>query len=206
MFACSKIQFIYRNCIQERADPLCLHSRTKVMAEAVAAFGLLVNVMQLADYACQIVSKTDEILKSADGSLIQNRDAEACARELLLRNQRLLKSLETSSGEQFGDRRRPAGWTDVDDADDLALQKLGRQCHDVARDLIELLTGLKTKSKLGSLRQALEWSSSKEKVEKIEQRMKSIQDQIDSQTNFSNRLVFSLVHPVVFNLILLGWL
>jgi len=164
----------------------------------VAAFGLFVNVMQLADYACQIVSKTDEILKSADGSLIQNRDAEACARELLLRNQRLLESLETSSEERPDGQRRSAGWNDVDEADDLALQKLGKQCHDAARDLIQILTGLKTKSKLGSLRQALEWSSSKEKVEKIEQRMKSIQDQIDSQTNFSNRLVFFLTYLVVF--------
>jgi hypothetical protein len=175
------------------------------MAEAVAAFGLFVNVMQLADYACQIVSKTDEILKSADGSLIQNRDAEACARELLLRNQRLLESLENSEARRVG-QQRPAGWSDVDDADDLALHNLGKQCHDAARDLIEILTALKTKSKLGSLRQALEWSFSKEKVEKIEQRMKSIQDQIDSQTNFSNRLVFCLTYLVVFNLCLSGWL
>lgn len=169
------------------------------MAEAVAAFGLFVNVMQLADYACQIVSKTDEIQKSADGSLIQNRDAESCARELLLRNQRLLESLGKSRDERSGGHGRPAGWSEVDDADDLALQNLGKQCHDTARDLIQILTGLKTKSKLGSLRQALEWSASKEKVEKIEQRMKSIQDQIDSQTNFSNRLVFCSTSLVVFN-------
>src|ERR1700712_557050 len=103
------------------------------MVEAAAAFGVLVNVMQLADYACQIVSKTEEILKSADGSLIQNRDAEVCARELLLRNQRLLESLETSRQERSDGQRRSAGWNDVDEADDLALQNLGKQCHDAAR-------------------------------------------------------------------------
>jgi hypothetical protein len=175
------------------------------MAEAVAAFGLFINVMQLADYACQIISRADEIYKSADGSLIQNRDAEACARELLLRNQRLLESLEKSREERPDSQRRPPGWSEVDDADDVALQNLGKQCHDTARDLIEILTGLKTKSKLGSLRQALEWSASKEKVEKIDQRMKSIQEQIDSQTNFSNRLVFRLTYLVVFNVCLSGW-
>jgi hypothetical protein len=176
------------------------------MAEAVAAFGLFINVMQLADYACQIVSKTDEILKSADGSLIQNQDAEACARELLLRNQRLLESLGKSGEERPDGQRRPAGRSEVDDADDLALQNLGKQCHDAARDLIQILTGLKTKSKLGGLRQALEWSASKEKVEKIEQRMKSIQNQVDSQTNFSNRLVSCLTYLAVFNVCLSGWL
>jgi ankyrin repeat protein len=170
------------------------------MAEAVAAFGLFINVMQLADYACQIVSKSDEIHKSADGSLIQNRDAEACARELLLRNQRLLESLGKSREERSDGQQRTAGWSEVDDADDLALQNLGKQCHDTARDLIQILTGLKTKSKLGSLRQALEWSASKEKVEKIEQRMKSIQEQIDSQTNFSNRLVVCSTSSIVFNI------
>jgi hypothetical protein len=117
----------------------------------------------------------------------------------LLRNQRLLESLGKSRDERSGGHGRPAGWSEVDDADDLALQNLGKQCHDTARDLIQILTGLKTKSKLGSLRQALEWSASKEKVEKIEQRMKSIQDQIDSQTNFSNRLVFCSTSLVVFN-------
>jgi len=175
------------------------------MAEAAAAFGLFINVMQLADYACQIISKADEIHRSADGSLIQNRDAETCARELLLRNQRLLESLGKSRGERPDGQRRPPGWSEVDDTDDLALQNLGKQCHDTARDLIQILTGLKTKSKLGSLRQALEWSASKEKVEKIEQRMKSIQEQIDSQTNFSNRLVFRLTYQVVFNVCLSGW-
>lgn len=139
--------------------------------ECVAALGIVCNVLQVSDYAFRLVAKGHGIHQSVDVASKENRSMETCAKELFLRNARLVEALRNSKS------------TGELSADDEALKALGVECSSIAKELIELLTKLRrsdVSSKSKSMRQALKASWNKEKVNGIAQRMKHFQDQMNS--------------------------
>ena len=142
------------------------------MIDPVSALGLVSSLIQVADFSVRILSKADEIGRSADGSMEENRDIEKCAKELVLRNQLLSDSLIRNEGEK-----------DSWDKDDMVLGRLGHDCNRAARELIECLSGLRSyhgRSTFKSVRQAIKAVYSKEKVESMLKRMKGFQEEINS--------------------------
>lgn len=107
---------------------------------ATATFSLVMNIVQVADYTIKILSKANEIRHSVNGALVANRDADTCAKELLLRNQQLTDSLErqpatddTTNGEEG----------DNEEIDGIVLRRLALQCNEIAQDLILQLSKLR---------------------------------------------------------------
>ena len=149
--------------------PFCHQKPT--MIDPLTTLGLISNVLQVADFSIRILAKTDEIARSADGAIEENRDLERCATELILRNQNLSESLVRNDGEKDG-------W----DKDDVILTRLGHDCNTVARELIECLSDLRSyrgRSTFKSIRQAIKTLYSREKVETISKRMKEFQDEMN---------------------------
>ncbi|KAL9069505.1 MAG: hypothetical protein Q9157_006129 [Trypethelium eluteriae] len=142
------------------------------MIDPITALGLVSNVLQVADYSVRLLSKANEIGRSVDGSIKENRDIEKCAKELILRNQQLSQSLTRNDSDS----------SDLDN-DDVILARLGHDCNGGAMELIECLSSLRSyqgRSAFKSVRQAIKTVYSREKVENMAKRMKSFQEQINS--------------------------
>ena len=129
--------------------------------EALATLGLASNVVQFVDFASRLISKSHELYTSSDGMLIEQKDLALITRDM----KAIVGHLKQSQG--------PA-------ADQL--QTLSTECFRVADELIGALKELQCKgppSRYKSVRQALRFAWSKEKIHEIEKRLHSLREQIN---------------------------
>ena len=124
------------------------------MAEALAAFGIAVNIMQFIDFSSRVLSTSYKLYKSSRGVSEEHQALEDITNDL--RN--------ISSGLQHAVRQEEQHRSAS--SDDLQLQKLGAKCSLACDELLSALEHLKAldrPSKWANLRAALRsvWKESR---------------------------------------------
>jgi hypothetical protein len=130
--------------------------------EALAAIGLVGNIVQFVDFSRKLISKSIQLYHSYDGALAEDIEIEKATKHLL----RLNKTLKD----------------DAATVGDGALQSLSLSCREAAIDLLEALGKAKVKDrqqKWESIRKALKSVWSKEELKRLEQRLAKIKDDLN---------------------------
>ena len=132
--------------------------------EALAAVGLVGNIVQFVGFSRTLISKSTQLYHSCDGALQENIDIENAVTHLLLLNKKLKDDAITVG--------------------DGALQTLCLSCRESAIDLLEALDKVKVKvkgkqQKWESIRKALQSVWSKKEIKELEQRLAEIKDDLN---------------------------
>lgn len=130
--------------------------------DALAAVGLVGNIVQFIDFAGKLVSKTREGYCSADGALIEHADLETVAVDLLALIDKVTPHSDINSSASFN--------------------ALCLSCTDIASELLAALDKLKVqgkKTKWRSFRKALRSVWTKEEIQSIEKQLSSFRDEIN---------------------------
>ena len=125
--------------------------------EALAAVGLVGNIVQFVGFSRTLISKSTQLYHSCDGALQENIDIENAVTHLLLLNKKLKDDAITVG--------------------DGALQTLCLSCRESAIDLLEALDKVKVKDKQQkweSIRKALQSVWSKKEIKELKQRLAEI--------------------------------
>lgn len=133
------------------------------MLEPLATIGLVSNIVQFVDFSNKILSKTKKFYRSADGTLEENNNAELAAKRLV----ELSTALQTTAGFSNGDE---------------TLQKICKECNEMAEELLKALEELKvngTNSKWKSVRKALKSVCRKEEIDGIQNRLASFREEMN---------------------------
>ena len=142
--------------------------------EALAAIGLVGNIVQFVDFGGELIAKSVQLYRSYDGALPENVDIDVVTKHLAV----LIKKLE-------------------DDAilvGDGALQNLSRSCKKAADDLLAALNTVKVKNtqqKWESIRKALRSVWSKEKIRELERRLAKFKEELNLHVVVQLRYVVS---------------
>lgn len=129
--------------------------------EALAIIGLAGNILQFVDFSTKLISKSNELYKSAEGALADHHDIEATTDDLVLMNQKVMNGASSSS--------------------DNSLKALCESCNRVAGELLTALEKLKVKgraTKWLSIRKALRSLWSKEKLDDLERRLGRLRNEL----------------------------
>jgi hypothetical protein len=138
--------------------------------EALAAIGLVGNIVQFVNFGNKLIANSIELYHSYDGALAENVDIEAATEHLAV----LVKKLED------------------DVVGDGALRDLSRLCQKAANDLLAALNTVKVKNtqeKWESVRKALRSVWSKEKIRELEQRLAKFKEELNLQVVVQLRYV-----------------
>ncbi|KAL9083045.1 MAG: hypothetical protein Q9159_006024 [Coniocarpon cinnabarinum] len=149
------------------------------MAEAVAALGVFVNVLSVAQFVWQILEKSNEFGQDGKNALKDNFVLDKCSKDLYRRNKRLQESLKQSALLPPEER----------DKDEVALNELALECNKEAGQLLKTLEDLESKDKSSryhNVRAALRSAWKREEVDDMVKRMKYYEDQMQ------NRLMLSM--------------
>jgi hypothetical protein len=142
--------------------------------EALAAIGLVGNIVQFVDFSGKLIAKSIELYHSYDGALEKNVGIETATRHLAV----LIKKLED----------------DTITVGDGALQNLSLLCQKAANDLLEALDKVKVKNrqqKWESIRKALRSIWSKEEIRELEQRLAKFREELNLHVVVQLRYVIS---------------
>ena len=142
------------------------------------ALGLASSVIQIVDFSCRLVSKGQNIYKSADGSTATNIDTEIVAHDLDLLNSQLQRSFHEST------------YTEPLSKEDQSLVDLCWKCSDLSSELKAKLDKLKVTGrhrKWKSARQALKSVSGKDGIEELANRLALYRDEINLNITISLR-------------------
>lgn len=143
--------------------------------EALAAIGLVGNIVQFIGFSGKLISKSVQLHHSSNGALQENVDIENAAKHLLQLNRKLKEAAIS--------------------VDDGALQTLCLCCRESAIDLLEALDKIKVKGKQQqkweSVRKALRSVWSREEVKELEQRLGKIKDDLNFHVVVGLRQVIS---------------
>ena len=129
--------------------------------EALAAIGLVGNIVQFVDFSGKLIAESTKLYHSYDGALAENVDIETATKHLAV----LIKKLK-------------------DDAiivGDGALQNLSLLCQNAAIDLLVALDKVKVKNRQqrwSSIRKALRSVWSKEEIRELEQRLAKFKEEL----------------------------
>ncbi|KAK7905356.1 hypothetical protein LTR67_000077 [Exophiala xenobiotica] len=157
--------------------------------EPLTAIGLAASIINIVDFALQVVSKGNKIYHSCDGVHSEHGDLELVANDMLL----LQNKLQLSSSP-FLQR------TKLND-DDRALHQLSTAANEVADQLLQKLNKAKAQGRFRrwkSLRQAVKSVWSKREVDGMATRLTRIKDQIQLRAMVSLRPVHSPIHSQGF--------
>lgn len=138
------------------------------LMDPVSAIGLASSAAQLVTFSSDLISKSREIYRSADSSLVKYEELEAIARTLHSQSRRIQA--------QLGERRAPSQ-TGRD------LYELCNGVRDVSSTLIGSIEGLKAESSSKiwkSFRQALKSVWKEQEIEDLLRRLELYREQIDS--------------------------
>jgi hypothetical protein len=139
--------------------------------EVLAAVGVISNVVQLVSFSSQVISKTIEIGRDADGALVENTAIQSAADHLVL-----LKDEVETSAKSTGDS---------------ALEKLCQDVTTTSSDLIAALQKLKAGGgKWKTIRKALRSVWSKDKIHGLEHRLASFREELNLHIVVKIRWVF----------------
>jgi hypothetical protein len=130
--------------------------------EALAAIGLVGNIVQFVDFSQKLISKSIQLYHSCDGALAENTDIEIATKNLLILNKKLKDDATT--------------------VDDGALQSLCHSCHNAGIDLLMALNKVKVKDRQQpweSVRKALQSVWNKKKIKALEQRLAKFKEDLN---------------------------
>jgi hypothetical protein len=147
------------------------------MADPLTVLGLASNIIQLISFASDLVSKGHEIYKSADGKLVEHLELEAITGSLRDLSRDLIDPKLGRSSKQISNT-------------DGQLLDLSGHCNRLARELIDVIQGLKGEGKTNvwdSFRQALRSVWNEEKIEGLSIRLEQYRRQIDTTLLISLR-------------------
>jgi len=147
--------------------------------EALAAFGVAVNVIQVIDFSMKLVSGSRNIYNSADDQLIEHSELAITTKTMAALIDRLEISLECDSARATSAKNLPQ-------------HRLGHGCRAVAVELLQALSQLKvegTNKRWKSCRQALLTIRHKDKIDDLEKRLSRFRDQIVAVVLVSLRYV-----------------
>ena len=139
--------------------------------DPIVAMGIAGNVVTFLQFAGSLVSKGHKIYRSADGTLIENADLDAVARNLVLLNNRIADSIQEC---QFG-----RGFSRTE----LELKRVCEACNKAAASLVEALEKLKAPGRRGkwlSLRKAIKSVWTKHDVDRMSSQLDSYRRQLDT--------------------------
>ncbi|KAL2060353.1 hypothetical protein VTL71DRAFT_9748 [Oculimacula yallundae] len=137
--------------------------------EGLAAFGIVVNVIQLVDFTSKLVAGGHEIYKSADGQLVEHSEI-----------QKITVRLSTASKKVADDLSSLKSKRSLTSSEQELVQ-LGHECVEIATELHDALEKLKVGGKVGkrqSFRQALLTVWHKDKIEGLEKRLDRFRQQL----------------------------
>jgi hypothetical protein len=129
--------------------------------EALAAVGLVGNIVQFIDFSGKLISKADQLYHSKEGALVENIDIEVTTNDI-----RLL--CDKFTGPQT--------------SDNVALERLCKSCNDVATTLLEKLDAMKVKSERKqweSMKKAVRNIWNKEDIAHLERRLARFRDELN---------------------------
>lgn len=99
------------------------------MAEALAALGLASNIVQFVSFASDLISKSHDISKSANGRFVENLELEAITSTLHKLNHGLSRPVATGASSSPAEK---------------GLQELCNGCENVTEELLEVVQSLKS--------------------------------------------------------------
>jgi len=142
--------------------------------EALAAIGLVGNIVQFVDFGGRLIAESIELCHSNDGALAENVDIETATKHLVV----LIKKLKD----------------DAIIAGDGALQNLSNLCRNAAIDLLVALDKVKVKNRQqrwSSIRKALRSVWSKEEIRELGQRLVKFKEELNLHVVVQLRYVIS---------------
>ncbi|PGH09238.1 hypothetical protein AJ80_07715 [Polytolypa hystricis UAMH7299] len=124
--------------------------------------GLVSNIGQFIDFSGNLVSKSVELYRSADGVLLENTEIEATVNHLVYLNNNIQASATSTGDQEF--------------------QKISSSCETIAKRLLEALDKVKVKGKRTrwkSTRKALRGVWSKDEITNLEHRLANVRGQLN---------------------------
>ena len=140
-----------------------------MVLEALAAVGFASSIVQFTDYTTKLISKGNQLYKSADGALNENRELEAIADKFSVLSRDLAKSSEI-----FPPTKQLSN-------EESALQNVAKDCETVALEFVAVLNHLKvdgTHRRWKSFRQALKTTWHKEDIEDMLHRLQLAREEM----------------------------
>lgn len=143
--------------------------------DPLSAIGLASNIVQFIHFGCSLIRKSSEVHRSASGAEEEHVEIELIATTLSNHCDRL--------GQAPSFLNQPP---------ERELLDLAEECKKVAGDLVSLVRKIRSppgidgkRHRWKSFRQALTTIMKKEEIQSLQQRLRSLQEQIDSQLLFS---------------------
>ena len=133
-----------------------------MVLEALTAVGLAAAVVQFVDFTAKLISKGNKYYRSEDGALEEHKELRRAADNVNRLSERLTHSAE------------PYTQANNLQPEEQALKHVAQDCLDIAKELTAKLDDLKLeggRQRWKSFRQALKSCWSKEKIEKMLQRL-----------------------------------
>jgi hypothetical protein len=150
------------------------------MLDPLTAVGLVANVLQFVDFGIKVVSKGQEIYRSAEGLPLNYLDFKAISRDLGLLTGQIERSLNSASRSNLS-------------PEDEELASLSKECYEIARELSEAVKPLSTRPVSGpgrvfkSARQGFKVIWNKDKVDGIAERLRNYREALDTRILVSLR-------------------
>jgi len=154
--------------------------------DPLVATGLAGNVVQFVDFSYKVVSTARKLYKSAGGTIAENQELEALARDLCeLAKKDNVKTLSKYIRDVIPPKtkRQP---DDEDFREDEIIRQLSQQCIDISEDLIRVLQLLKVKRDnraWESVYQALKSVWKQDDIDTLLLRLDRIRDQLNTRLN-----------------------
>lgn len=162
------------------------------MLDPLTTVSLASSFVQFVTFTGDLISKSREIYKLADGSLVETLELETITASLAELSQKLFSPVlvDFIGGMSTNDKRL----TDIDNQ----LEELCMGCKDVASQLIHTIHGLKApgrNAKWNSFRQALRSVRKEDQIKVLEARLERYRRQIDTTLLMSLRVNISQLSP-----------
>jgi len=131
------------------------------------AIGLASSIVQFVDYSTRLLSDAREIYTSVSGSTDQNKSLETITTEMKALSAKLSLPANSTQSE-----------------DEKALRRIATECESVSKEILSLLTKIKSpnpKSKLRSVWSALQSKMHQAQKLDLQNRLENCRDQLDLQ-------------------------
>lgn len=145
--------------------------------DPLAAIGLAGNIITFIDFSYKIISGMNEVLSSSNGMILENANLDVLAKDLDVITQDLISDAPPRTENER------------------QLHTLAASCHELSRELLQTLQGLKVSNKRSKWQGVkVKWQSMrKEKeVNALERRLNSYQSEILIRLQF----MFRFVNPI----------
>jgi hypothetical protein len=140
--------------------------------DPLSALSIAATVVQFVDFGMRVVSKGNQIYRSGDGSLDENRDLEIVTNDLLVLQMKL-----DQTGQRADQDGRPT-------EDEVILRRLSTTANELAKNLLTRLNMVKAQGRFRrwkSFRQAIKSVSSQKEINSLAQRLSLMKEELQMQ-------------------------